>query len=103
MYANTGSQAAVNGLMLFPNPTAGMINLSIGAGGTGGSTTRVAAARTNYNIQIVNNLGAVVKSAQSSSPLWQSDVSSLSPGTYFIRVIDTGNNTIVGKSAFVKM
>jgi hypothetical protein len=103
MYANTGSQAAVNGLMLFPNPTAGMINLSISTGGSTGSATRVAAARTNYNIQIVNNLGAVVKSAQSSSPLWQSDVSSLSPGTYFIRVIDTGNNAIVGKSAFVKM
>ena len=96
MYANTGNQVAINGLMLYPNPTASMINLSIAA--NQGVTSAPA-----YSIEIVNNLGSVIKSARSSSPLWQSDVSTLTPGTYFVRVIDTSNNTVVGKSAFVKL
>jgi hypothetical protein len=51
----------------------------------------------------VNNLGSVIKTAASSSPQWQSDVTTLVPGTYFIRVIDTSNNTVIGKTAFVKL
>jgi hypothetical protein len=96
MYANTGDQVAVSGLMVYPNPTASMINLSIAS--SQGTTTTPA-----YNIEIVNNLGLIITSTRSSSPLWQSDVSALIPGTYFIRVIDTSNNTVVGKSTFVKL
>jgi hypothetical protein len=103
MYANTGNQIAINGLMLYPNPTTNTINLSITRNQSTGTTTTPTAANANYNIEIVNNLGSVIKSSKSSSPLWQSDVSSLTPGTYFIRVTDISNNTVVGKSAFVKL
>ena len=103
MYANTGGQIAINGMMVYPNPTANMINLSITNNTTNGTTTGPATNKPSYNIEIVNNLGSVIKAAKSSSPLWQSDVTSLTPGTYFIRVIDTGNNTVVGRSAFVKL
>jgi len=96
MYANTGNQIAINGMMVYPNPTAATVNVSI-------TTNKGTASTPAYSIEIVNNLGSVIKSAQSSSPLWQSDVSSLTPGTYFIRVIDTSNNTVVGKTAFVKL
>ncbi len=102
MYANTG-QIAINGLMVYPNPTANMINLSITSNQTTGTSTTPAGAKASYNIEIVNNQGSVIKSTQSSSPLWQSDVTALTPGTYFIRVINTSNNTVVGKSAFVKL
>jgi hypothetical protein len=102
MYANTNGQIAINGLMVYPNPTAATINVSIESNQSTGTTT-TPAAKSNYNIDIVNNLGSVIKSSHSSSPLWQGDVSSLNPGTYFIRVTDTGNNKVVGKSAFVKL
>lgn len=101
MYANTTGQIAINGMMVYPNPTAGNINLSITSNQTKGTGTTT--AKPNYNIEIVNNLGTVIKSSQSNSPLWQSDVTALTPGTYFIRVIDNSNNTVVGKSAFVKL
>lgn|GEM_PF-265599 len=101
MYANTNGQIAINGMMVYPNPTAGNINLSITSKQTNGTGTTT--AKPNYNIEIVNNLGTVIKSSQSNSPLWQSDVTALTPGTYFIRVIDNSSNTVVGKSAFVKL
>src|SRR5580698_6142554 len=51
MYANTNN-IAVNGLMVYPNPTGGMVNLSISqpAGQSTGS----------YRIQIMNGVGAVI-------------------------------------------
>jgi len=95
MYANTGNQVALNGFMVYPNPTAGAFNLSI--------NQPTATATAAYTIQIVNNLGVVLKTAQSSSPQWQTDVSALVPGTYFITVMNTNTNTLVGRSAFVKL
>jgi len=97
MYATTGNQIALNGFMVYPNPTAGAFNLSIT------QPTATATATTTYTIQIVNNLGVVLKTAQSSSPQWQTDVSALIPGTYFITVKNTTDNTVVGRSAFVKL
>jgi len=94
MYANNNT-VAINGLMVYPNPTSGTVNLSIApaAGQTADS----------YRIQIVNGVGAVVKSVVSSQPVWAADVSALAPGTYFISVVNAGNNKVVGKSAFVKL
>ena len=101
MYANTGNQIALNGFMVYPNPTVGAVNLSINQPAASANTS--ASASTNYTIQIVNNLGVVLKTAQSSSPQWQTDVSALVPGTYFITVMNTNTNTLVGRSAFVKL
>jgi len=103
MYANTDNQIALNGFMVYPNPTAGAFNLSITQPTTNANATASATVSTNYTIQIVNNLGVVLKTAQSSSPQWQTDVSSLNPGTYFITVMNSSTNKVVGKSAFVKL
>jgi hypothetical protein len=101
MYSNTSNTIALNGgMMVYPNPTSGIVNLSIT------QTSNVsanAAASVSYRIQIVNNLGQEVRSAVSETPAWSSDVTSLLPGTYFINVVNAGNNAIVGKSAFVKL
>jgi hypothetical protein len=96
MYAGTNGDIAINDLMVYPNPVTSTIKLSI-------KSNQGVSNKPSYSIEIVNNLGSVVKSSQSSSPLWQSDVSTLTPGTYLIRVIDTGNNIVVGEGAFVKM
>ena len=95
MYANTGNQIALNGFMVYPNPTAGTVNLSI--------NQPTATATATYAIQIVNNMGVVLRTAQSASPQWQGDVSALVPGTYFITVKNAADNTVVGRSAFVKL
>jgi hypothetical protein len=99
MYNNTSNQIVLNGAMtVYPNPTAGMINLSIMQ-----STAPTIASSASYRIEIVNNMGTVVRNVVSSTPTWQSDVTSLSPGTYFINVVNASSNSVVGKSAFVKL
>ena len=90
----------LNGFNLYPNPTAGSLSLAI----TNQSAANApAAVKPVYNIEIVNSTGAVVKTAQSSSLVWSSDVSQFLPGTYIVRVINSANNSLVGKSTFVKL
>ena len=76
---------ATNGILVYPNPTVGVVNLAINSNQA--VTTGVSGSlQASYNIQIVNNLGSVIKSATSTSANWQTDVSALVPGTYFIPV-----------------
>ena len=56
-----------------------------------------------YGIKIVSMTGAVLKQTTSSSPNWQSDVSSYMPGTYVIQVVNSKDNSMVGKGTFVKL
>ncbi|BAU52226.1 putative Ig domain-containing protein [Mucilaginibacter gotjawali] len=93
MYANTGNQIATNGFILYPNPTAGPMNVKMNQINAGQA----------YTIQIINNLGAVIKTVTSNQPNWQTDVSSLVPGTYFVEVKNNSTNALVGKSGFVKL
>jgi len=94
MYANSNN-IPINGLMVYPNPTGSMVNLAIAqaSGQNAGA----------YRIQIVNGVGTAIKTVVSSQPVWQSDVSALAPGTYFISVVNAADNKMVGKSAFVKL
>jgi hypothetical protein len=94
MFANNNN-IAINGLMVYPNPTGGMVNLSI--------SQAAPQSTASYRIQIVNGVGAVIKTVVSSQPVWQSDVSALAPGTYFISVVSAADNKMIGKSAFVKL
>ncbi|WP_295666648.1 putative Ig domain-containing protein [uncultured Mucilaginibacter sp.] len=93
MYANTGNQIATNGFILYPNPTSGPMNLKMNQINAGQA----------YTIQIINNLGAVIKTVTSNQPNWQTDVSSLVPGTYFVEVKNNSTKALVGKSGFVKL
>jgi hypothetical protein len=98
MYANTTNALTLNNMIVYPNPTTGPMNLAINV-----STSEGSLPSPSYHIQITNNLGVVVKSVTSSQPVWQTDMSALLPGTYFITVMNAGNNSMVGKSAFVKL
>jgi len=48
-------------------------------------------------------MGSVVKTANLNQSFWQSDVSSLLPGMYFITVLNKADNTVVGQTNFVKL
>jgi trimeric autotransporter adhesin len=109
-----------NNISVYPNPVCGVINLSINSNDSNNSSTAnsnapqalnstysFTSATTgnigSYDIKIINITGLVIKSANSSSYSWQENVSSLSPGTYIIQVINSHDKILVGKSTFIKM
>jgi trimeric autotransporter adhesin len=51
----------------------------------------------------VNNTGSVLKTASTNQQDWQTDVSSLMPGTYILQVIDNHDNSVIGTGTFVKL
>jgi hypothetical protein len=82
------------------------LNLDVKTGfNQGTSTISISSALqgASYDIQITNVLGSVVKQASIQQQTWQTDVSSLMPGTYIIQVINKNNNTLAGKETFVKL
>ena len=109
----TVNNAAVNPLTIYPNPAKTAVNLSIqslaapaGDVHSTSSTLSLAPVQGNtiaYNVQIVNNLGVVMKVSSTSSQSWQADVSTLTPGVYIIQVLDNKSKALVGKGTFVKL
>jgi hypothetical protein len=97
MYGNTINSLVKTGIIVYPNPTANTLNLNISPGFSGTSIKGLA-----YNIQVTSILGSVIKNINTTQQSWQTDVSSLMPGTYVISVVDS-NKSIVGKSTFVKL
>jgi hypothetical protein len=117
IYGNSNYYAKSN-INVYPNPANGIINLTISPGDSnttqalpsmpGYSTTpdlnqANESAKVSYDIKITNITGSVVKTANSSSPAWQYDISPLSPGAYLIQVVNHQNNSVVGSSTFIKM
>jgi hypothetical protein len=95
MYAdNVVNNITANLISVYPNPVKSMLNLAV---------TPATTAAANYKITITNTTGSVIRSSTSSSPTWQGDVSVLSPGTYFIEVTNIIQNTLIGKSTFIKL
>lgn len=105
-------------LSIYPNPSRSVINLTINQNTTAsaGLTTVTAnstARQTNlslkssgitsYTIRIMNITGSVLTTSTSSANTWQGYVSSLSPGTYIIRVMNNSDNSLVGSGTFVKL
>ncbi|MDB5007217.1 MAG: hypothetical protein JWP45_1610 [Mucilaginibacter sp.] len=112
MYGNASKDAASN-ISVYPNPAKGALNLTIVPAASSNSNPDLslssvtpsssAVSNTVYDIKIINNTGAVIKTATTSQAGWQTDVSSLLPGTYFIQVTNSNNKTTVGKSTFIKL
>ena len=94
-FSNKSNILLTGNINVYPNPATSTINLAI----TSGTNTAVA----NYNIQITNSSGLVIKQATSAQSSWQSSVADLMPGTYILKVINTTDNTLVGNAKFVKL
>jgi hypothetical protein len=98
-------------------PSNGVINLAINGGDssptiTSGSLETASVrsyapvnttASAAYAIRIININGLVIRSATSSSATWQGNVTSLSPGTYVVEVVNNSNSQTVGRSTFIKL
>jgi hypothetical protein len=77
----------------YPSPTHGTVTL----------TVNQTLHDPSYIFNVLNNLGVVVKSGSSNQLSWQTDISDLLPGTYFIMVLNKMDNSVVGKTAVVKL
>lgn len=97
MYSLPGGNNIVNSrLSLYPNPTTNAVNLTVKAANN-------TLAGGKYKITVTSTSGIVVKSGTSAQADWHSDVSNLTPGTYFIEVINLKDNSFAGRTSFVKM
>jgi hypothetical protein len=107
MYGNGSNSLVKNSVAIYPNPAKSTLNLTItppfapGATQTGGPVNRP--STTVYGIRIVNTLGSVVQSANTAQVTWQTDVSSLTTGTYILQVVNNYDNSVIGKGTFVKL
>jgi hypothetical protein len=88
-----------NNISVYPNPATNNINLTI----LKNNNIKLNNIKSIYDIKITNIYGSVVKNAISSQDSWQSDISNLMPGTYFIQVINNNDKSTVGNSKFVKL
>jgi hypothetical protein len=104
----TVAAAESNTLSIYPNPSNGVINLAIRQNAGNSSSIRLSgiaggSAAQLYDIKIINIAGLVIKSETSANANWQSNVSTLTPGTYIIRVVNDKDKSLVGEGTFVKM
>jgi hypothetical protein len=109
VYGNNA--VAANTINVYPNPAQSTINLAIKnnaqpnliSGLQSIDKTASLPANQLYAIKIFNVFGSVVKSATSSQPGWQDDITTLLPGTYIIQVLNNTDKSLVGRTTFVKM
>jgi len=106
MFGNTTNNLVKTGVTVYPNPAKTTINLSI-ANGFSPDTKMMTIARpvqgTSYDVQVSNILGSELKKTRIDQQTWQTDVSSLVPGTYIITVVNDKDKSLVGQVKFVKL
>ncbi|WP_295794231.1 DUF2341 domain-containing protein [Mucilaginibacter sp.] len=100
MYSNSSNNLLSNAVNVYPNPATSVINVSITP-----SLLQLqnAASNNSFAITITGSNGVVVKNAVSSQTDWQGAIGNLLPGSYIVQVINKQNQTVVGKSKFVKL
>ncbi|MEO6633289.1 MAG: T9SS type A sorting domain-containing protein, partial [Mucilaginibacter sp.] len=100
MYSNLGNNLLSNAISVYPNPATNVINVSITPGPIQLQNT---ANNNSFAITITGSNGVIVKTAASSQTDWQGAVGNLLPGSYVVQVVNKQNQTVVGKSKFVKL
>jgi len=116
-YSGSGNNSMANRINIYPNPTSGIVNLSIAQNNglisnlsplqainlVPSLVNNQATAPQSYEIKIISITGSVIKTAKSKQPSWQGNLSGLTPGTYIIQVSNSSDSSLVGKSTFVKL
>ncbi len=96
IYGNGKGSQVANTINVYPNPASSVIDLTVAQNDLAPSST------ASYKIIITNSSGSIVKTAVSVGATWQSNVSGFLPGTYMIQVVNNNNNSLVGKTKFIK-
>ncbi|MGZ3750139.1 MAG: T9SS type A sorting domain-containing protein, partial [Mucilaginibacter sp.] len=92
-FSNLSNSLVKNNVNVYPNPASSVINLTISPD----------IKASGYKIHITNSLGMLVKEVTSAQPNWQSSVKELQNGTYFIKVVNSQDQTLIGQTKFVKL
>jgi hypothetical protein len=79
---------------VYPNPVVDVVNIKI---------DDKAESNDNFSVRITNSFGLVIKEITSKQGNWQHNVTNLTPGSYFVRVVNTTQNKIIGETKFVKL
>ncbi|HEY2581569.1 MAG TPA: T9SS type A sorting domain-containing protein [Mucilaginibacter sp.] len=93
-YSNSNTN---NNIVVYPNPVGSTINLSIV------QISDLSTKQPLFGIKVRNILGAVVKNGTTKTFAWQENANNLLPGTYIIQVVNNSNNSLVGKTTFIKL
>jgi hypothetical protein len=94
-YSELSNNLSNNNISIYPNPAKSNIYLNIKNPSDGKSVV--------YQIKITNSIGLVVRDVKSQQPSWQGNVNDLLTGTYVIEVVNTKDQSLVGKAKFVKL
>jgi hypothetical protein len=79
-------------ISIYPNPATTYVNVAIVA----------QANAKSYSIRVTSSTGKVLRTGTINTTLWQTNVTSLMAGTYFIQVINDTNKAVIGSGKFVK-
>lgn len=91
----SGSNVTAALISLFPNPSSTTINITI---------DQVDPDVTpQYTITITGSSGTTLNKVAISQNSWQGDISKLTPGTYYLQVINESNKKVIGKTRFIKL
>ncbi|WP_144914892.1 T9SS type A sorting domain-containing protein, partial [Mucilaginibacter frigoritolerans] len=101
MYGNTGNNLQATRIGIYPNPCKSILNVSIVDPIS--SSTASGTTPKSYAIKIYNMAGVVIQDVTSADTTWQTDESSLIPGTYIVKVFNNSNNSIIGQGTFIKL
>jgi hypothetical protein len=102
MNGNTTNGLVKTGVVIYPNPAKTVLNVSV-LTGFATNTNLTSPDLQNYNVQIANILGMVVQTAAITGQNWQTDVTSLMPGTYVLQVLDKNTGKVVGEGTLIKL
>ena len=94
-YTGLSNTVVSNNINVYPNPAKNIINLAI--------ANPPGTHADNYSIRITNSNGFVVRTVTSAQANWQGNISDLLTGTYVIQIVNTKDQSLVGKAKFVKL
>ena len=83
-----------NAVSVYPNPVKYILGVVIKPKGD---------KQANYKITVTNNMGMIINTATTTVPIWLDDVVNLLPGTYFVNVTNSKDNSFVGRATFIKL
>lgn len=90
---NPASLVSRNNPSIYPNPAINTVNIVVDEKLKGAGL---------YNILITNTSGFSVRDVSNAESRWQGEISGLRPGIYFVKVVNSKNNNVVGYSKFIK-
>ena len=81
---------------LFPNPAKDRVTFAIESKGQFYKSP-------TYKIEITNAWGLILQQTTSKEPEWQTNVGRFMPGTYYVRVVNQKDGSLIGQNKFVKL